>query len=109
MGKTMTAPAPLPEEPLMLRNGEYFLAAPVQKYIDALRARLQEAESRAAALQKELEAARKDAERYRWLRDDAANQSDSWAIGVYPADERCIVTGAELDAAIDAALSKESK
>jgi hypothetical protein len=68
-----------------------------------------EADARIAELEAERDAARADAERYRWLRSAEVGPSSIWEL----LSDDChppIMTlkcGAELDAAIDAARSKE--
>ena len=65
----------------------------------------------ATALCAEVEALRKDAERYRWLRDEA-RQVNAIAPLVFMADDfgvpSIVLDHSDLDAAIDAATRKES-
>jgi len=62
---------------------------------------------RIAELERELTAAQKDAERYRWLRDDdrgtAISTAALWGKHPYTDDERA----KGIDAAIDAAIAAE--
>ena len=83
--------------------------------IDAIFANREEVCKQLAAAQRENEGLRKDAERYRWLRDDSAsarietptvevpdNESDGYGGSKF-------IFGEELDAAIDAALASHGK
>ena len=71
---------------------------------DTIRELLAERDQLAAAL----EAAREDAERYRWLRDpcSGAEQVIFFCRGDYG---RGLMSGTMLDAAIDAAMAKEAR
>ncbi len=62
---------------------------------------------RIAALERELERLRKDAERYRWLRDDAFEHSDDCFMeaGRLFAEKH----GVAFDEAIDAAIAQEGE
>ena len=70
------------------------------QYVDGLELRIKELSEQIAAL-------RKDAERYRWLRDKIENQdltiavADSWSLRSWSGDNS--------DAAIDAAMKGEGK
>ena len=68
---------------------------------------IQADKDRIAALERELERLRKDAERYRWLRDDAFEHSDDCFMeaGRLFAEKH----GVAFDEAIDAAIAKERK
>ena len=58
-----------------------------------------------ARLEKEVDALRKDAERYRWLRDQNNSEAVEDMIRVYNyGDGAKLLDGEELDAAIDAAM-----
>jgi hypothetical protein len=60
------------------------------------------------SLSAELDSARKDAERYRWLRGDGGFTIEHWA--VYEKDcegGQQLRSGASLDSAIDAAIARE--
>jgi hypothetical protein len=124
----MTAPAPLPEEPGPLDSND---VRAWRTYADSLRARLQEeiakyenalqindsivqtlngeremrmeSESRAAALQKELEAVRKDVENMDWFEEDVTRLDEVWEVMHQFNSVR------EAIDAVRAALSKESK
>jgi hypothetical protein len=127
-GNGMTAPAPLPEEPGPLDSND---VRAWRTYADSLRARLQEeiakyenalqindsivqtlngeremrmeSESRAAALQKELEAVRKDVENMDWFEEDVTRLDEVWEVMHQFNSVR------EAIDAVRAALSKESK
>jgi len=62
----------------------------------------------AQGLERELVAARKDAERYRWLRDNNRNNSLYEHCGIEGEEAEVMISGEVLDAAIDAAM-KERK
>lgn len=53
------------------------------------------------ALRQECEALRKDAERYRWLRNEAHDWEDAKIINLYAGPDLERATGEELDAIID--------
>lgn len=62
------------------------------------------------ALQAAIEALQKDAARYRWLRDEESDTEEMFAPGSYNAkyglvDLGDMLTGADLDATIDAAMA----
>jgi hypothetical protein len=59
-------------------------------------------------LERELAEARKDAERYRWLRDNTCKSSLYEHCGIEGYDTEVMISGEVLDAAIDAAM-KEGK
>lgn len=61
-----------------------------------------------ALMQIEIEQLRKDAERYRWLRDDATPY-EILVVGNYMESQIRTFYGEDLDAAVDAAINKEMK
>ena len=64
---------------------------------------------RIAKLERENEALRKDAERYRWLRDACCDANFGVYANAWDDHTRAWLDGRELDAAIDAALKEQSK
>lgn len=80
-----------------------------QAALDIMTGYRESADEMNAKLQRELAEARRDAERYRWLRQDT---SDWWASGICEqlgsmGDIAGRLTNDHLDAAIDAAMAKE--
>lgn len=65
--------------------------------------------AKVAALEAELEAARRDAERYRWLRKHHWDDVWDWCIHAGYDDSRPCISSEATDAAIDAAISGETK
>jgi len=57
-------------------------------------------------LERELAEAKKDADRYRWLRDNTCNPSLYEHCGIEGCDTEVMISGEVLDAAIDAAIRK---
>ena len=57
----------------------------------------------------EIERLRKDAERYRWLRDAKTDWSDARIVMLYAGPDFDRMAGDELDAAIDAALQAKEQ
>ena len=57
-------------------------------------------------LERELAEARKDAERYRWLRDNTCKSSLYEHCGIEGYDTEVMISGEVLDAAIDAAMQE---
>jgi HEPN domain-containing protein len=63
----------------------------------------------ALALERELAEARKDAERYRWLRDNTCKSSLYEHCGIEGYDTEVMISGEVLEAAIDAAMKEGEK
>lgn len=59
-----------------------------------------------SVLTEALAESRRDAARYRWLRDSQQTATHSSWLGVYPADSRCCYYGLSLDAKVDAAMKE---
>jgi hypothetical protein len=64
---------------------------------------------RLTKLQDELAEAKKDAERYRWLRDNTCKNSLYAHCGIEGSDTEVMISGEVLDAAIDAAIDETMK
>lgn len=93
-------------------NEDWRLARDAVKEVAAMRTDLDLEEARVAELEAERDAARADAERYRWLRDSAAGQWEHpIVVSQKRQGDRMQYVGPlgfkELDAAIDAARGKE--
>ena len=70
---------------------------------------IDEAFNFARQLERELAEARKDAERYRWLRDNTCKSSLYEHCGIEGYDTEVMISGEVLDAAIDAAMKEGGK
>ena len=57
-------------------------------------------------LERELAEAKKDADRYRWLRDNTCKSSLYAHCGIEGSDTEVMISGNELDDVIDAAIRK---
>jgi hypothetical protein len=68
-----------------------------------------EADARLAELERENEALRKDAERYRWLRSRDLDTIDKGGVFAGMTPRNIVLNEEHLDTAIDAALKEQSK